>query len=126
VVPVFIVGVLLFFTLLIGGVLAVVWRELRKQARWSEATRRILASGVSAPAQIRTVGPSKLGRHVFTIVLEVRPDAGESPFVATVDTLVPPYASGAIAPGSEVRVRFSPNDLAVAIDLQAMGYTAAR
>jgi hypothetical protein len=125
VVPVFIAGVLLFITLLIGPLLVMVWRELQKQARWTEATRQILASGVSAPAQIRTVGPSKLGRHVFTIELEVQPDTGESPFAATVDTLVPPYASGAIAPGREVRVRFSPADRAVAIDLQAMGYTAS-
>lgn len=123
-VTVFIVGVLLFFAVLIGGLLAVIWRELRRQARWIEATRQILASGLGAGAQIRTVGPSKLGgSRVFSIGLEVRPDTGEAAFSATVDTLVPAHAAGAIAPGKQVRVRFTPQDRAVAIDFEAMGIT---
>lgn len=121
----FTIGVGLFFALLIGGPLAAVWRELRKQARWLEATQRILASGVSGSAVIRTVGPSKLGgRHVLAIGLEVQPDTGEPAFSAAVDALVPVYAAGAIAPGKPVRVRFEPHQRAVAIDFAAMGYVA--
>lgn len=122
-VSVFFVGVLLFFAMLVGGLLTVIWREVRKQARWTEATQRVLATGTSAGAVIRTVGPSKLGGgRVFAIGLEVQPDTGEPAFSATVDALVPIYAAGAIAPGRQVRVRFEPQQRAVAIDFVAMGY----
>lgn len=114
----------LVFAFTIGGVLLVVFRELRSQARWTEATRRVLLSGQSLPAVVRSVGPSKFGRLVFTIGLELRPDQAGAPLLTTVEALVPAYASSAIAPGKQVAVRYDRASGGVAIDFAAMGYTS--
>lgn len=118
------VSFVLVFALMIGGVLFMVFRELRGQARWTEATRRVLSSGQSLPAVVRSVGPSRRGRLVFTVALELRPDAADEPLLTTVEALVPAYASSAIAPGKQVVVRYEPASGAVAIDFVAMGYAS--
>jgi hypothetical protein len=118
------VSFVLVFASMIGGILFMVLRELRSQARWTEATRRVLSSGTSLPALVRSVGPSRRGRLVFSIALELQPEGAGEPLPRTVEALVPVYASSAIAPGEQVMVRYERASGAVAIDFVAMGYAS--
>ncbi len=118
------IAAIAFFALLavpLAGLGYVLVKEHRKQGAWIQRTRRILAEGRPATAVVTAMGPASLGKFVFTIHLDVQL-GGEREFSAMVEALVPPYASGAFAPGKRVAVRYVLAERAVAIDFPAMGY----
>ena len=113
-----------FFVLLLGGLGAFIVRDMMRQDAWFDANRRLLTSGRPATAMVKTVGPSRRGRLVFIVSLDVQP-AGEPAFAAAVEVLVPAHAAGAIAPNKSIAVRYDAASKAMAVDFAAMGYAPA-
>lgn len=113
-----------FFLLLFGWLGVVIVREIRRDGAWFAANRLLLASGRPATATVKTMGPSRRGRLVFTVSLEVQP-ANEPAFAVETEVLVPTHAAGSIAPSKPIAVRYDPASRAVAVDFAAMGYAPA-
>lgn len=80
--------------------------------------------GRSAPGLVRTIGPSRRGKLIFTVTVEVQPPDG-SPFVAHAEVFVPLHAAGSLSPNKPIVARYDPATHAIAVDFEAMGYAPA-
>ena len=110
-----------FILLVLGGIVLAIALVIRKEGQARAARQQILATGKAAKALVEGVGPSAKGRFVHTVRLTVRPTHGAS-FPTLIEVFVPPYATGVIAPGREIDVRYSESKTVV-VDFEAMGYT---
>lgn len=90
---------------------------------------KLRATGVPGQAVVRTIGESESGtvtindQPLLSLTLEVNDGYG-SPYLVSLETVVPRYAIPQVQPGDTIPIKIDPNDpQRVAVDWGAMGYS---